>query len=874
MGIGSMLRAIALWCCGIFCVGAADGLPDDWNQRLEYAQSYDARMNGRVYRTDFKLNFFGEQDQYAWYRVDTGPEAHEYVLVDTTMRRRSPAFDHQWLAEQLQTALVDAEASLTIAPERLELGTLRFAPDATTVDFRFAKRRWRIDRVEQKLSEINEGGEMEEDPLAFGLQPMAYLERSTSSGDATRIAIKNETEETLTVYWHDPSGENRHYGEIEPQGTFESSTYSGHVWLLVGAEEKWIAAFRADPFETQATVSPATRAPQPAQRGRRRGQSRNPSTASDRQSADGAWTVEFRQHNVVLRSATTGHEYPLTGDGTELDGFGGRVWWSPDSKHFIILRTKKAEQRMITIVESSPRDQLQPKVLTVPYTKPGDSLDHPRPYLFHVPDDELSAESLQRCQGQAIDDSLFPNPFEINHFRWRADSTAFTFVYNQRGHQTLRVLALDPLTAEVRALIDETSSTFVCYSHKFFYEYLEGTNEILWMTERDGWNHIVCVDAQSGQVKHAVTKGEWVVREVVRVDLAKRQLWLAVGGLVSEEDPYHQHLVRVNFDGTELTRLTDGDGTHDWQFSPTDRWVIDTYSRVDLAPVRTLRDAATGELICELERGDWSELAAQGWQPPERFVAKGRDGVTDIHGIIIRPTDFDPEKKLQYPILEAIYAGPQDAFTPKTFGRHGGLYEMAELGFIVVKLDGMGTSQRSKAFHDVCWQNLGDSGFPDRILWIQAAAKKYAEMDLGRIGIWGGSAGGQSALRALLAHGDFYHAAAADCGCHDNRMDKIWWNEQWMGYPIGPHYEEQSNVTQAHRLQGKLLLTVGELDTNVDPASTMQVANALIAAGKPFELIVFPGAGHGAGSSPYGVRRMMEFFVRALGDPAPQVVDQ
>jgi dipeptidyl aminopeptidase/acylaminoacyl peptidase len=199
---------------------------------------------------------------------------------------------------------------------------------------------------------------------------------------------------------------------------------------------------------------------------------------------------------------------------------------------------------------------------------------------------------------------------------------------------------------------------------------------------------------------------------------------------------------------------------------------------------------------------------------------------------------------------------------------------MADLGFIVVKLDGMGTSQRSKAFHDVCWQNLGDSGFPDRILWIQAAARKYAEMDLGRIGIWGGSAGGQSALRALLAHGDFYHAAAADCGCHDNRMDKIWWNEQWMGYPIGPHYEEQSNVTQAHRLQGKLLLTVGELDTNVDPASTMQVANALIAAGKPFELIVFPGAGHGAGSSPYGVRRMMEFFVKSLGDPKARVVDQ
>jgi dipeptidyl aminopeptidase/acylaminoacyl peptidase len=195
---------------------------------------------------------------------------------------------------------------------------------------------------------------------------------------------------------------------------------------------------------------------------------------------------------------------------------------------------------------------------------------------------------------------------------------------------------------------------------------------------------------------------------------------------------------------------------------------------------------------------------------------------------------------------------------------------MANEGFIVVKLDGMGTSDRSKAFHDVCWQNLGDSGFPDRILWIKAAAADRPEMDIDRVGIWGGSAGGQSALRALLAFGEFYDAAAADCGCHDNRMDKIWWNEQWMGYPIGPHYEQQSNVTHANLLQGKLLLTIGELDTNVDPASTMQVVDALIKADKDFELIVFPGAGHGIGSGKYGTRRMKDFFVRSLGPPIPQ----
>src|SRR5581483_11536914 len=209
---------------------------------------------------------------------------------------------------------------------------------------------------------------------------------------------------------------------------------------------------------------------------------------------------------------------------------------------------------------------------------------------------------------------------------------------------------------------------------------------------------------------------------------------------------------------------------------------------------------------------------------------------------------FDPANK--YPVIEQIYAGPQGAFVPKDFASYRYPQALAELGFVVVQIDGMGTNWRSKAFHDVCWKNLGDAGLPDRILWMKAAAAKYPSLDLTRVGVYGGSAGGQNALGALLTHGDFYKVGAADCGCHDNRMDKVWWNELWMGWPVGPHYAEQSNVTQAHRLQGKLLLMVGELDRNVDPASTMQVVNALIKANKDFELVVFPGAGHGAGSSP------------------------
>ena len=308
--------------------------------------------------------------------------------------------------------------------------------------------------------------------------------------------------------------------------------------------------------------------------------------------------------------------------------------------------------------------------------------------------------------------------------------------------------------------------------------------------------------------------------------------------------------------------LTEGDGTHKVEFSPDRRWFIDTRSRVDLAPVTELRRADDGRLVVELERGDAGALLAAGWTVPERFVAKGRDGTTDIHGIIVKPSRFDPAKR--YPVIEEIYAGPHGAFVPKEFSRLNRQHALAELGFVVVQMDGMGTSQRSKAFQDVCWKNLADAGFPDRKPWIRAAAATRPWMDLSRVGIYGGSAGGQSSTRALLDHGDFYKVAVSDCGCHDNRMDKIWWNEQWLGWPVGDAYKRSSNVEDAHKLTGKLLLIVGELDTNVDPASTLQVVDALEKADKDFELLVMTGAEHGAAESPYGIRRRMDFFVRPL----------
>jgi dipeptidyl aminopeptidase/acylaminoacyl peptidase len=255
-----------------------------------------------------------------------------------------------------------------------------------------------------------------------------------------------------------------------------------------------------------------------------------------------------------------------------------------------------------------------------------------------------------------------------------------------------------------------------------------------------------------------------------------------------------------------------------------------------------------------------------GWKAPEVFVSKARDGKTDIWGLIYRPTTFDPKK--QYPVVENIYAGPHSSFVPKSFGAFNAMQAQAEMGFVVVQIDGMGTSNRSKAFHDVAWMNLKDAGFPDRILWHKAVAAKYAWYDSSRVGIYGTSAGGQNSMGALLFHPEFYKAAVSAVGCHDNRMDKIWWNEQWMGWPIGPHYAESSNVDHAGKLRGKVLLVVGELDTNVDPSSTYQVVNALIKANKDFDLLVIPGAGHGPGGV-YGERRRFDFFVRHLLGQAP-----
>ncbi len=570
-----------------------------------------------------------------------------------------------------------------------------------------------------------------------------------------------------------------------------------------------------------------------------------------RTAPDGNWEAFVRNFNVVVRSKDKKQEFALSFDGSEDNYYElSSIAWSPDSSKIAAYRVKPGMRRKIHFVESSPVEQLQPKPWSIEYAKPGDTVDLEQPVLFH----------LDTRKQINIDNSLFPNPYDMSRLEWRRDGRSFTFEYNQRGHQAFRVIEADGITGAARTVLEEPIKTFFCYSGKRYRRDIGDGKEVVWMSERDGWNHLYLLDA-SGQVKTQITRGDWVVRGVERVDEEKRQIYFRASGMTPGIDPYFVHYYRVNFDGTGLTPLTEGNANHTVVSSPDGMFFIDTWSRVDMPPVSQLRRVEDGKVLMELEKADITELEKAGWRSPEPFVAKGRDAKTDIWGVIIRPTNFDPKKK--YPVIENIYAGPQDSFVPKSFGSFSGMSSQAELGFIVVQIDGMGTSNRSKAFHDVAWKNLGDAGFPDRILWHKTVAAKYPYYDITRVGAYGNSAGGQNALGALLFHPEFYKAAVASAGCHDNRMDKIWWNEQWMGWPLGPEYAASSNVDNAHRLQGKLLLSVGEMDPNVDPASTMQVANALIKANKTFDFIVFPALGHGPGGD-YGERKRFDFFVHHL----------
>ncbi len=574
-----------------------------------------------------------------------------------------------------------------------------------------------------------------------------------------------------------------------------------------------------------------------------------------RRSPDGKWTAFVKDHDLHVRPADRPESEArrLSSDGKEGLTYGW-LSWSPDSKTLAAFRIEPGDHKEVYLVQSSPPGGGRARFRARRYPLPGDKFTAYELNLFDIAGKKQTKPSVDRID------------YEEPHLRWSKDGRRFTYEKIDRGHQRFRLVEVDAQTGQARNLIDEQTSTFIWTAHAENLDllpvnYLKKTDEIIYASERDGWRHLYLIDAKQGEIKNPITRGDYVVRGIDLIDEDKRQVWFHAGGKNADHDPYFLHYYRVNFDGTGLVALTSGNGNHSVQFSPDRAYLIDTYSRVDMPPVHELHRCSDGEVVCNLEEADISALKASGWEPPEVFVAKGRDGKTDIWGVIARPKNFDPSRK--YPVIESIYAGPQSSYVPKTFSPFNRYAMLTDLGFIVVQIDGMGTANRSKAFHDVCWHNLKDAGFPDRILWHKAVAAKYACYDLSRLGVYGVSAGGQNAAGGVLFYPDFYKAAVAACGCHDNRMDKASWNEQWMGYPVGPWYPECSNIDNAHRLLGKLMLIVGEMDTNVPPESTLRLADALIKAGKDFDLVVVPNADHGMGGA-YGQRRLQDFFVRHL----------
>jgi dipeptidyl aminopeptidase/acylaminoacyl peptidase len=827
-----------------------------------------------VFRDQLVPRWLPDEHRF-WYQIQTGADTHEFVLIDARTGGRKTAADLLPLGVPAPEPLTSSRTKLKPRPTQRNgvssgirlVNQLDFELNLIWSDYAgkrvpFGKIPPRGERSQQTYDghvwlvtrpDGTDFAAIEAGPVMStwildgeGQKPVPKTTpqpRPTErSGAPSGIRLINQLDFEFDLIWSDYAGKRAPYGKIPPLGQFVQHTYDGHVWLVTHPDGTDFAVIEAGPVMSTWILDDEGLKPAP------------PTTPVPETSPDGTWTTQVAHDHIVLRQMSDGSERRLRAGIPANATYRDTVSWSPDSKAFLISAAVEVPARIVTIVESSPSDQKQPKVISLDYPKPGDPLPKPQLVLFR-PGSEA---------GQVIDPTLFPTPYSdhVIPVTWAPDGSEAYFDYNERGHQCYRILAVNAASGAVRVVVEETAKTFVDYGQKTWRHWLHERGEILWMSERSGWAHLYLHDIASGKLKNAVTSGAWPVRQVLRVDAKKRQVWFLASGLRKGEDPYHLHLCRVNLDGSGFVQLTQGDGNHHIEFSPNGEWFIARWSRADHPPVHELRRSADGSLVCELERANASALLASGWTMPERFVAKGRDGKTDIHGVLIKPSFFDPAKS--YPVVEEIYVGPHGASAPKDFSRQERILEIADEGFIIVSVDGMGTGHRGKAFNDVIWKNLKDAGFPDRIAWIRAAAKTRPWMDLHRVGIYGGSAGGQNAMRAVLDHPDFYKVAVADCGCHDNRMDKMWWNEQWMGWPVDESYARSSNVDDAHKLGGKLLLIVGEIDDNVDPASTTQVVAALQRAGKEFEYLPIMGVGHGAAETPYGSKARLEFLKKHL----------
>lgn len=593
-------------------------------------------------------------------------------------------------------------------------------------------------------------------------------------------------------------------------------------------------------------------------------------------SPDGRWAAYSENHNLFLRNTSTGEVVQLTRDGvpgwdyaTPLPDLSAlvranvsrgedvptrpEVFWSPDSSKLVTFRVDSRNAGRFTSLQFVPQGQIRPKAYDYVYPLPGEALPSASVIIFDV------------LGGKRVD--VNTEPLEIpfqggpGFFEWFPDSKSFFYEHGTRGNKETELRVVDASTGGQKTIISEQDGLYIDPGEHFF-RYIPDNGGIVWSSEKDGWNHLYLYD-NDGQFKNQITSGPWVVRELEYIDAKNHQIYFLASGREKDEDPYLTHLYRVNFDGSDLQLLTPENANHMVTMSPDGKYFVDSYSRVDLAGESVLRRSSDGSEVRVLEKTDVSALLKTGWKFPQPFEGKATDNTTDLYGLIWHPSNFDSSKK--YPVIEYVYTGPQGFFVPKTFSAALRLQSMSELGFVLVMVDGRGTTGRSRAFHEFSYHNLGGS-FADHVAMIKQMAAKYPYMDITRVGIFGTSAGGYGSAHAILQFPDFYKVCVSTSGDHDARLDKAWWNEQYQGWPVGADYPEQSNVTLAGQLKGHLLLIHGDIDNNVHPVETMRLVDALMSANKSFDMLFVPNMLHGD-SGPhalYVTRRRWDYFVQYL----------
>lgn len=590
-------------------------------------------------------------------------------------------------------------------------------------------------------------------------------------------------------------------------------------------------------------------------------------------SPDGRRAAFIRDWNLWVRDTATGKEMPLTADGVENFGYatdnaGWRksdrpvLLWSPDSKK---IATFQQDQRNVSDMYLVTTNVGAPKLEKWKYPLPGEpiitihrviiELETPRVIRLQTPPDAR--------RGTLCDDIICSGSLDDN--QWTPDASRLIFVSTSRDHKEAKVRIADAETGSVREVFSETVKTqFESGQGSINWSYLPTTNEIIWYSERDDWGHLYLYDAATGRVKNQITKGSFVVTEVRKVDDRNRFVYFLANGREGGRDPYFAHLYRINFDGKDLTLLTPEDGNHQITFSPYGKYFVDNYSKPDVPQTSVLRDM-NGKVVLDLEKADISRLTAAGWKPPTPVTVKSRDARWDLYGLMFTPTDLDQKKK--YPVINYIYPGPQGGGVgSRSFSASRSDHQaLAELGFVVVIIDGSCNPDRSKSFHDVCYGNMADNTLEDQMSGIKQLAQKYPFMDLDRVGIWGHSGGGYATAAAMFKYPDFYKVGISESGNHENRNYEDDWGERYIGLLSGDNYEKQANQNYAKNLKGKLLLAHGGMDDNVPPYNTYLVVDALNKANKDYDLVIFPNARHGYGSdSYYMMRRRWDYFVKHL----------